>query len=31
MSKRGADGHLADWPGSVKVFGKKFFTAKKFN
>jgi len=28
MSKRGADGHLAGWPGSVKVSGKKFFTAK---
>jgi hypothetical protein len=30
-SKRGADGHLAGWPGSVKVSGKKFFTTKKFN
>jgi hypothetical protein len=28
MSKRGAVGHFAGWPGSVKVSGKKFFTAK---
>jgi hypothetical protein len=28
MSKRGADSHFAGWPGSVKVSGKKFFTAK---
>lgn len=28
MSKRGVDGHFVGWPGSVKVFGKKFFTIK---
>jgi hypothetical protein len=28
ISKRGADGHLANWPGSVKVSDKKFFTDK---
>jgi hypothetical protein len=28
MSKRGADSHFVGWPGSVKVSGKKFFTAK---
>jgi len=31
MSKRGADGRFVGWPGSVKVSGKKFFTAKKSN
>jgi hypothetical protein len=31
MSKRGADGHFVGWPGSVKVSGKKFFTAKISN
>jgi hypothetical protein len=30
-SKWGAGGHFVGWPGSVKVSGKKFFTAKNFN